>query len=99
MTDNVDSHGVPRFPVGTCPILDERGGKTLIDDLGRRSYTTSIAYGPSIGKNIALGYLPEKYCKIGTALYIEYFGEQYAVQVESVGYKPLYDPENLKPRS
>jgi len=30
---------------------------------------------------------------------IEYFGEQYAVEVAGVGYQPLYDPQNLKPRS
>ncbi|MFK7993242.1 MAG: FAD-dependent oxidoreductase [Granulosicoccus sp.] len=99
MQNNLDKSGVARYPVGTCPILDKQSGETLIDDLGRRSYTTSIAYGPSIGKNIALGYLPYAYCKVGTELNIEYFGEQYPMVVESVGYKPLYDPENLKPRS
>jgi hypothetical protein len=30
---------------------------------------------------------------------VEYFGETYPVEVAAVGYKPLYDPENLKPRS
>jgi hypothetical protein len=30
---------------------------------------------------------------------IEYFGERYPVKVAGVGYEPLYDPENLKPRS
>ena len=30
---------------------------------------------------------------------VEYFGEAYPVEVAAVGYKPLYDPENLKPRS
>ena len=30
---------------------------------------------------------------------MEYFHEQYPLKVEAVGYKPLYDPENLKPRS
>ncbi len=64
-----------------------------------RTIAASIAFGPSVGKNIALGYLPFDYCKVGTELLIEYFGEQYPVVVESVGYKPLYDPENLKPRS
>jgi len=99
MTDNVDAKGVARYPVGICPILDPETGKTLVDELGRRSYTTSIAFGPTIGKNIALGYLPHSHAKEGTELSIEYFGEQYPVRVEAVGYKPLYDPENLKPRS
>ena len=99
MTENVDPAGVARYPVGTCPIMDPDTGETLIDELGRRSYTTSIAYGPSVGKNIALGYLPVSYCETGKALAIEYFGVTYPVVVEAVGYRPLYDPENSKPRS
>ena len=99
MKTNVDSNGVARYPVGTCPVLHPDTGKTLIDEKGRPSYTTSIAFGPSIGKNIALGYLPHEYCQEGRELMIEYFGEQYPVVVESVGYKPLYDPNNEKPKS
>jgi len=99
MVNNIDSAGVARFPVDTSPIMDPETGDTLIDAQGRRSYTTSIAYGPTVGKNIALGYLPYAYCQEGRELLIEYFGEQYKVLVESVGYKPLYDPENVKPRS
>jgi glycine cleavage system aminomethyltransferase T len=99
MVDNRDSNGIARYPVGNCPILDPATGQTLIDARGRRSFTTSIAYGPSLGKNIALGYLPANVCEPGTKLFIEYFGEQYEVEVAAVGYKPLYDPENLKPRS
>lgn len=99
MMDNIDSNGVARYPVGISPIMDPTTGETLIDSLGRRSYTTSIVYGPTIGKNIALGYLPHDYCQPGRELLIEYFGEQFKVIVESVGYKPLYDPENAKPKS
>lgn len=99
MESNADAKGVKRFPVGTCPVLDENSGETLIDSKGRRSYTTSMAYGPSIGKNIALAYLPVNYCEQGVTLAIEYFGELYPVRVAGVGYKPLYDPENIKPRS
>ena len=60
---------------------------------------TSIAHGPSIGKNIALAYLPWEYTETGRALSVEYFGDAYPVEVAAVGYKALYDPENLKPRS
>ena len=99
LLNNIDSQGVARYPIGICPIMDPATGKTLIDEKGRRSYTTSLAYGPSVGKNIALGYLPNSYCTVGTELQIEYFGETYPVIVESVGYKPLYDSENVKPKS
>jgi glycine cleavage system aminomethyltransferase T/glycine/D-amino acid oxidase-like deaminating enzyme len=99
MTDNIDRKGVARYPVGTLPVLDPGTGETLVDELGRRSYTTSIAFGPSIGKNIALAYLPWDYCQEGRTLAVQYFGETYPVEVAGVGYKPLYDPENAKPRS
>ncbi|MGZ9719689.1 GcvT family protein [Rhizobium miluonense] len=99
MTDNVDSNGVARYPVGILPVMDPETGETLVDELGRRSFTTSIAYGPTIGKNIALTYLPWSYAQEGRKLKVEYFGETYPVEVVAVGYKPLYDAENLKPRS
>ncbi|AUG55832.1 GcvT family protein [Thalassospira marina] len=99
VTDNIDSQGVARYPLGSLPVMDPETGETLIDELGRRSYTTSIAYGPSIGKNIALAYLPQAYCQEGRKLNISYFDEIYPVEVVGIGYKPLYDPENLKPRS
>jgi glycine cleavage system aminomethyltransferase T len=99
MTDNIDAKGVARYPVGTMPVMDPKTGETLVDDLGRRSFTTSMAYGPTIGKNIGLAYLPWAYAQEGRKLTIEYFGETYPVEVAAVGYKPLYDPENLKPRS
>ena len=99
LTENTDSKGVKRYPVGSLPVLDPQTGETLIDELGRRSYTTSIAYGPTIGKNIALAYLPWSHCQVGRKLNVEYFGETYPVEVAGVGYKPLYDPENLKPRT
>jgi glycine cleavage system aminomethyltransferase T len=99
MAENVDSSGVARYPVGTMPVIDPETAETLVDGLGRRSFTTSVAYGPTIGKNIALAYLPWSYCQEGRKLAVEYFGEVYPVEVAAVGYKALYDPENLKPRS
>ena len=99
MTDNIDAKGVARYPVGTLPVMDPETGETLVDQLGRRSFTTSIAYGPSIGRNIALAYLPHGWCQKGRKLAVQYFGETYPVEVAGIGYEPLYDPENAKPRS
>jgi glycine cleavage system aminomethyltransferase T/glycine/D-amino acid oxidase-like deaminating enzyme len=96
---NTDSKGVARYPVGTSPILDPATGETLVDALGRRSFTTSMAYGPTIGKTIMLAYLPHDKAVKGNDFEIEYFGERYPVKVAGVGYEPLYDRENLKPRS
>ena len=94
MTDNVDSKGVARYPVGQWPILDPNSNEVLIDDVGRRSYITSIAFGPSVGKNIALGYLPKDYATVGQELIMEYFDEPFPIKVEAVGCKALYDPDN-----
>ena len=99
MEENTDSRGVKRYPVGTCPVIDPATGETLVDAKGRLSFTTSMAYGPSIGKNIALAWLPHDHAVKDKRFVIEYFGEQYPVTVAGVGYAPLYDPENLKPRS
>ncbi|WP_029065058.1 FAD-dependent oxidoreductase [Labrenzia sp. DG1229] len=99
MTENTDASGVKRYPVGAMPVMDLETGKTLVDSLGRISYTTSVAYGPTIGKNIALAYLPQDYCEVGRKLTVEYMSETYPAEVAGVGYQPLYDPENRKPRS
>ena len=99
MTNNVDSKGVARYPVGQWPILDPQTNEVLIDETGRRSYITSIAYGPSIGKNIALGYLPREYAEEGRELVMEYFDEPYPIKVEAVGCKALYDPANELPKT
>ncbi|WP_420332113.1 GcvT family protein [Roseibium sp.] len=99
MTENTDSNGVKRYPVGAMPVMDPETGKTLVDSLGRISYTTSVAFGPTIGRNIALAYLPQDYCEVGRKLNVEYMSETYPVEVAGVGYAPLYDPENAKPRS
>lgn len=97
--DNIDAKGIARYPVGSWPIMDPQSTDVLVDALGRRSYTTSVAYGPTIGKNIALGYLPYPYCQNGQTLLMEYFHEPFPIKVEAVGYKALYDPENLKPKT
>ena len=98
MTDNRDQSGVERYPVGTCPVVDPDSGEVLIDERGRRSYTTSIAFGPSVGKNVALAYLPKAYAEEGRELLLEYFDEPFPIKVEAIGCKGLYDPENLLPR-
>ncbi len=98
MTDNKDAAGIARYPVGPCPIVDPATREVLVDEVGRRSYATSIAYGPSVGKNIALGYLPKAYANEGQELLLEYFDEPFPIKVEMVGCKGLYDPENRLPR-
>jgi glycine cleavage system aminomethyltransferase T len=99
MEENTDAEGIKRFPMGACPIIDPETNETLIDSEGRRSYTSSIEFGPSIGKNIALVYLPFEYCQEGRLLNMNYMTETYPMKVAAVGYGALYDSENAKPRS
>ena len=99
MVDNVDSKGVARYPVGQWPIMDPKTGEVLIDSHGRRSYNTSIAYGPSVGKNILMGYIPKEYAEVGKELMMEYFQEQFPIKIEAVGYGSLYDPNHSRMKS
>ncbi|WP_299314817.1 glycine cleavage T C-terminal barrel domain-containing protein, partial [uncultured Halomonas sp.] len=99
MEANQDSAGPPRFPVGQSPLLDPESGEVPVDALGRRSYTTSIAYGPSLERNIALAYLPAEYAEAERTLLLEYFGKHYPLRVAAVGHRALLDPENQRPRS
>jgi len=94
VTDNIDQDGVARYMLGNCPIIDPATNEVLVDSQRRRSYTTSIAFGPTIGKNIALAYLPHEYCEEGRKLEIEYFNQKFPIEVAAVGYKALYDPAN-----
>ena len=62
MTDNIDAKGVARYPVGQWPILDPETNEVLVDEKGRRSYITSIAYGPSIGKKYCFRLSASRIC-------------------------------------
>lgn len=99
LRDNVDAQGVARYPVGQWPVIDPETAQVPIDALGRRSYVSSVAYGPSVGCNIALAYLPPEHAHIGNTLSLEYFHEHYPLRVDAVGCRGLYDPDNQRPRS
>jgi glycine cleavage system aminomethyltransferase T len=99
LQNTTDSNGVVRYPVGTWPILDRESKEVIIDSHGRRSYTTSMAFGPSLGVNVAMGYLPADKAKEGDTVLIEYFGEHYEAKVMKVGYGALLDPTNERPKS
>ena len=96
--DHTSETGERRFMLGEEPILDG-DGEVLVDEEGRRSYVTSAATGPSVGKHILLGYLPTEYAEEGTQLQVEYHDEHYPVTVEVVGSRPLFDPKNERIRS
>ncbi len=92
-----------RYPVGNLPILDAESREVLIDEKGRRSYSTSTSYCPSLGEHVVMGYLPREYAELGRGLILEYFDEggdgQYPMTVRVVGKGSLYDPENQRMRA
>jgi glycine cleavage system aminomethyltransferase T len=94
--------GTPRYPVGTWPILDPTSKEVLVDAKGRRSYSTSTAYCPSLGEHVVMGYLPIERSRVGEKLVLEYFDEggngHYPMTVRIVGRGSLFDPDNLRVR-
>ena len=94
--------GTPRYPVGTWPILDAASKAVLVDGKGRRSYSTSTAYCPSLGEHTVMGYLPSERARVGEKLVLEYFDEggngHYPMTVRIVGRGSLFDPDNLSVR-
>ncbi len=70
--------------LGKEPILD--GERTL-------GYVTSAAYGYTVGRSIAYGYLPPEYAAEGTHVQVPYFGRRYPAAVMR---EPLYDPEGAR---
>lgn len=91
-----------RYPVGIWPILDPSSKEVLIDSRGRRSFSTSTAYCPSIGQHAVMGYLPFERARVGSPLVLEYFDEggdgHYPMTVQVVGNGALFDPENKRVR-
>jgi len=73
-----------RVVMGKEPILN--GDRVL-------GYVTSAAYGHTIGRGIAYGYLPISHADEGTPVTIEFFGERLAA---TVAREPLYDPEGAR---
>ena len=101
--DDLNVSGKTRYPVGISPIIDPATGEVPIDSKGRRSYTTGMAYCPSLKKFVVMGYLPKEIAIQGKSLLIEYFNEDgdglYPMTVQIVGKGSLYDPGNERVRA
>ena len=95
--DHVSASGDLRYMLGGEPVLTE-SGEPITDARGRPSYVTSAGSGPSVGKHLLMAYLPPEQAVAGTALAVEYLGEQYPVTVAVAGSAPLFDPANERVR-
>ena len=102
--DSLDVSGTGlRYPVGISPIIDPASGEVPIDSKGRRSYSTSMSYCPSIKKFVVMGYLPKNIATVGYPLSLEYFNEDgdgiYPMTVQIVGKGSIFDPKNERIRA
>jgi glycine cleavage system aminomethyltransferase T len=99
---NVSGSG-SRYPVGISPIIDPDTSEVPVDSKGRRSYSTSMSYCPSLKKHVVMGYLPKNIATPGKSLELHYFNESgdgiYPMTVQIVGKGSLYDPKNERVRS
>ena len=99
--DNVSSDGTPRFIVGNnWPLLDPATKEVFVDAKGRRSRVRRVGYGPSVGQQIVLAYLPPNAAEVGAKVLVEYFGEQFPMTVRSIDRTSVFDPlkERVKNR-
>jgi len=95
--DNTDSAGRQRWMQGgNEPILDS-AGKRIVDSHGRVSRATSAGYGPSLGKILLMGYVPNELAAAGTDLQVMYMNELYPCKV--VGSGSAFDPEDTRMKS
>ena len=92
--DQTDSRGRRRHMMGgNEPILTADGDR-IVDSHGRVSRVTSAGYGPSVGKHLLMGYLPDEPAAPGTDLQVMYMNELFPVKV--VGPGPAFDPDGTR---
>ncbi|MCP4424355.1 MAG: aminomethyl transferase family protein, partial [Chloroflexi bacterium] len=71
------------------------GGEAVYSDGNLVGRVRSGGYGYTVGKNIALSYLPIELAKVGTEVGVEIFGETIAAEVAA---DALYDPKGTRPK-
>jgi glycine cleavage system aminomethyltransferase T len=95
--NNSDSAGRQRWMMGgNEPILDANGDR-IVDSHGRVSRVTSAGFGPSIGKHLLMGYVPNELAEPGTELQVMYMNELFPVTV--VGSGSAFDPTDTRLKS
>lgn len=92
--ENVDSAGHQRWMQGGNEPILTADGERIVDSHGRVSRVTTAGYGPSVGKNLLLGYVTADLAAPGTQLKVMYMNELYPCTV--VGTGSAFDPENSR---
>lgn len=80
-------------PLTLTPDIVIYGGEAIWAENRVISRVRSGGYGYTLGKNIALAYLPIEQSQVGSEMRIEIFGELVPAVVAA---DPLYDPNGLK---
>ena len=91
---NVDAQGRQRFMQGGNEPILTADGERIVDGHGRVSRVTTAGYGPSVGKNLLLGYVPAAHAAPGTKMQVMYMNELFPCTV--VGTGSAFDPENVR---
>jgi glycine cleavage system aminomethyltransferase T len=95
--DHTSASGERRYMLGREPIC-KPDGTVLADRNGRRSFVTTAASGPSVGRHLLMAYLPIEEAVVGNRLAVEYIGELYPVTVLAAGPAAVFDPDNARMR-
>jgi len=85
----------------SCLTLDDpsvvvMGKEPILDGSRVLGYVTSANYGYTVGKSIVYGYLPPEYAREGTRVQVYFFGTLHGAIVAR---EPLFDADNVRPRS
>ena len=75
--------------------IDGHGGEAVLMEGKVVGSTTSVAYGPTVGKILAFAYIKPEAAVPGTALEVVVHGTARAATVLA---EPAYDPASLRPR-
>ncbi len=95
--DQTDSAGRQRHMMGGNEPILTLDGERIVDSHGRVSRVTSAGYGPSIGKHLLMGYLPNELAVAGTELQVMYMNELFPVKV--VGSGSAFDADDSRLKS
>ncbi len=77
-------------------VADGHGGEAVLLDGKVVGSTSSVAFGPTVGKILAFAYIKPEAAQPGTALEVVIHGKPRAARVLA---EPAYDPASLLPRT
>ena len=92
-----DGQGRKRYMQGGNEPILTADGERIEDSHGRVSRVTSAGPGPSVGKHLLMGYLPNELAAPGTDLQVMYMNELYPVKVATTG--SVFDPDDSRMKS